>query len=292
MPKASNIATPESAKPAAVGLTARLRARFVRHGERTALAERYHSAPLKIAKSFPLRERQLGVIVMDVSPGMLAGDRYELEWVCEAGTHAYVTNQSYTKVHPSEPAHPAMLRQRYVLGPDAVCEAMMEPLMLYREAALDNRTEVRLAPGAVWMQSEVLCPGRALRGERFAYRRLDNRLRVQLGEELIFAQRQLIVPQEQRLGAPGAWGDATHAGMFYCMGDRVQPNHAGAVRQALGELPVRDRSLRWGVSPAYRHGLTVSVLGDSAWAVQEALHRAWSAARAALLELTPLQFRK
>ncbi|WP_374987808.1 hypothetical protein [Paenibacillus sp. R14(2021)] len=36
--------------------------------------------------------------------------------------------------------------------------------MLYREAALDNCTEVHLSPGSLWMSTEVLCPGRTLRG--------------------------------------------------------------------------------------------------------------------------------
>ncbi|GBF76625.1 urease accessory protein [Paenibacillus sp. 598K] len=268
-----------------------LRARFRQRQGQTILTDKYHTAPIKIAKTFPLEE-QLAAIVMDVSPGLLSGDHYTFDWQAEADTRLYLTNQSYTKVHPCPPEGRASMRHSFALGPGALVESMMEPLMLYRDAALRNDTEVRLSPGSVWMQIEVLCPGRTHRGETFRYRLLDNRLRVYYGEELIFAQRQRVEPDRHDLRAPGAWEDMTHTGTFYVFADRIAPSHAEAVREALEQLPLRDGELVCGVSLTHRHGLAVLAAGRAAWQLQEALELAWRTVRRELLALPPLQFRK
>lgn len=269
-----------------------LRASFESRGGRTVLTDRYHTAPIKIAKTFPLEE-QLAVIVMDVSPGMLEGDRYELEWTAGGNAALYVTNQSFMKVHPSENGTGAALRQRFSLAPGAFVEHMPEPVMLYKDAALASATEVFLAPGSAWMQAEVLCPGRTLRGEVFDYRRFDNRLTVYYGTELIFAQRQRIEPAVQQLSAAGCWEEMTHLGTFYLFSDRLEAGHLEAVRSALDAVTqTPGREVLYGATLTHRHGLAVSAASNAAWPLQRVLEAAWTAARGAVFGKEPLRFRK
>ncbi|WP_240546565.1 urease accessory protein UreD [Paenibacillus artemisiicola] len=281
-----NIVTPEALR------VSELRASFRKRDAQTVLASKYHTAPIKIAKTFPLGG-PLGVIVMDVSPGLLAGDRYELQWQIEEDAHVCLTNQSFTKVHPApDERSGSSMKQVFELGAGAVAEWMPEPTMLYRDAAFVNETEVWLAPGAVWMGADVYCPGRTLRGERFAYREFRNKLNVYYGNELIYAQHQRILPASQQLAAPGCMADMTHAGVFYAFSDRIGTPEAEAVREALGGFPIREgQPLIWGVTLTHKHGLAVMAAGNAAWALQEALAAAWSALRMRLL-LQPLTFRK
>ncbi|GGG19648.1 urease accessory protein UreD [Paenibacillus abyssi] len=269
-----------------------MRASFaLRHGE-TAITGKYHTAPIKIAKTFPL-DGQLGVMMMDVSPGLLAGDGYELSWQAGRDTRLYLTNQSYTKVHPCPDGTSASMKQRFLVDDGAYIENMMEPVMLYKDAAYTNETEVFLGRGSVWMQAEVLSPGRLLRGEKFQYRRYDNRMRVYYEEEMIFAQRQLIEPATQQLDAPGAWEDWSHIGSFYCFSDAIESVHADTLRAALQALPERlGQPIKYGVSLTYRHGLAVAVAGHTAWQLQELLQSAWTVMRCELMKLPPIRFRK
>ncbi len=269
---------------------AQLAVTFTAADGQTSISGKYHTAPLKIAKAFPLPD-ELGIIMMDVSPGLMDGDRYELSWEAQAVASVYLTNQSYTKVHPCGQHSAASLTQRFILGERAVVECMMEPVMLYKDAAYKGVTSVELARGAVWMQAEVLCPGRTLRQERFHYRELDNRLHVYYGSELIFAQRQRVLPARQWLDAPGAWQNSTHTGTFYCFSDRVAPEHVERLREALAAaLPRREgRKVVTGVSLTDRHGLAVLAVGSSAWELQEALDIAWRTMRMLVLERPPLR---
>lgn len=269
----------------------RLRASFGSYGGHTRVDAKYHDAPIKIAKSFPLGG-PLAVIVMDVSPGLLEGDRYEMDWTIGENAHVYITNQSYTKVHPSGELGSELL-QRYALAPGAVAESMPEPVMLYKDASLLMETEVELAPSALWMGAEVLCPGRTLRGELFHYRLYRNRMRVRLGGELIFAQNQRIDPSRQMLGAPGCFGDLTHTGTLYAFSDAIGAGQMETIRGALDAWPVREGQ-RWtaGVSLTHKHGLAVLAAGTSAWVLEELLGEARRALREAVPGLAPLTFRK
>ncbi|MDG0808931.1 urease accessory protein UreD [Cohnella rhizosphaerae] len=162
---ASSTATADggAGRPSVLEAAAELR------GGATVLARRYCTSPIKIAKTFP-EGGALGVMLMDASPGMLAGDRYGLSWEAEAGTHLVLTNQGFTKVHPCGLGQAASMESCYRIGAGAVVETMMKPVMLYRDAVFDNRTVVELAPGAVWMQGEVLCPGEDAAGRGFSIR--------------------------------------------------------------------------------------------------------------------------
>lgn len=245
------------------------------------MTHRYCTSPIKIAKTFPAG-RELRVMLMDASPGMLAGDRYELDWEVQAGAHLSVTNQGFTKVHPSQAGQGASSAARYRLGTDARVEAMMNPTMLYKDACFDNRTVVELGQGAVWMQGEVLCPGRALRGEAFEYERLDNRLTVYYDSELIHHQRQLILPGSHRIASPGAWRDYSHIGSFFIFSDRVTPVLLMTVRAVLEASGYTRERLLTGAALTWRHGLTVMFAASSAWIVQQAMAEVWMAVRMAL----------
>ncbi|MBW7454226.1 urease accessory protein UreD [Paenibacillus sepulcri] len=267
-----------------------LRAAFERRGGQTQVESKYHTAPVKIAKTFPMGG-PVGVMVMDVSPGLLAGDRYEFDWTAHEDAHVYLTNQSFTKVHPCpDLASGSSMRQTFALSPGAILENMPEPVMLYRDAAFSSETVVNLSQASVWMQAEVLCPGRTLRGETFAYRIYRNRLKVSYEGELIFAQHQLIDPASDMLSAPGCFGGLTHTGAFYAFSDQITAKHIEAVRDAVSGLSVREQHpVIAGVTETHKYGFAVMAASTAAWPLQEALAAAWEATRAALLGIGPLR---
>ncbi|MCM3746619.1 urease accessory protein UreD [Paenibacillus pasadenensis] len=261
-----------------------LRAHFESRDGMTRLASRYHTSPIKIAKAFQLGAGS-GVLVMDVSPGMLDGDRYELDWILGSGCSVQISNQSFLKVHPCRADGGASLVQRFQLGQNAVAEHMPEPMMLFAEASLTASSEVHLADGSVWMQAEVICPGRTLRGEVFRFRRLDNRLAVYDNGELIYRQRQLIEPASQQIAAPGSWHAFTHWGTFCLFGNPAGRELEERIRAALEA--VTDMDVRSGVSLTWKSGLVVQAAGFSAWTVQRVLEAAHAEARRAVFKEPP-----
>jgi urease accessory protein len=271
------------------GQRSQLRAVFRRAGDRTEIGDKYHTAPVKIAKAFPVRD-QLAVIVMDVSPGMLEGDRYEMEWRACERSHAMITNQSFMKVHPCPAGGSSSLHQRFLLEPGAVVEHMPEPVMLYRDAAFLSQTTVELSPGAIWMQADVLCPGRGLRGEKFQYREYDNRLTVYAGDELIFHQRQWIHPEKQLLGAAGSWEEMTHWAYFFVFSDQADERLTAKLQAAIDRYPSPEsHKVVAAASTTYKCGVAVSACSTAAWPLQALTRLLWDEARDHLLGLPPLR---
>lgn len=265
-----------------------LRASFRYTEGATSLADKYHTSPIKIAKTFPLKE-QLGVIVMDASPGLLEGDCYELEWKADHSTHSFITTQSYMKVHPSLTAG-SSIRQTFYLGSHAIVEHMPEPVMLYKEAKLHSTTNVYLGQGAIWMQADILCPGRTLRKERFQYTEFRNELSVYYGDELIFAQRQRILPGSHKLASPGSWDEMTHTAAFCLFTDRLTASQIQSMKQLVEGMPSMygTHQVVMGLSETQRYGLVAAAASTAAWPLQEVMRSIWNGARSILLHKEPV----
>ncbi|MEW9700666.1 urease accessory protein UreD [Paenibacillus sp. SI8] len=281
-------------------VTGEISAEFAVRGGLTHLVRKYHASPLKIAKTFRYenetrmkdgdRAEQLGVYMMDCSPGMMSGDHYEIDVRLQEGARVFLTNQSFTKVHPSPQGGGSMQRQTIQLEADSLLEYIPEPLMLFKDADLHAELDVRLAPGAALVFSDVLCPGRTQRGEIFAYSSYSNRMNVWYGHELIYYQNQKIEPKSMLLASPGCWEHETHLGNLYIFSDGLERRHLEKVLEGMEELA--RFQVRVGASLTFKHGLIVTVMGRHAWELQAALSKAWNIIRSSLFSLTPLRVNK
>lgn len=253
------------------------------------LTERFHQAPLKIAKTFPF-DHQLGVYMMDVSPGMMDGDLYELDWTLREGSQVFLTNQSFTKVHPC-PNEPAMQKLTVHLDQNCLLEYIPEPIMLYSDASFQGDTEVRLAEGSTLFLSEILCPGRMHRGEMFQYTGYNNRFSVFYGPELIYYNRQSWKPGEQAVQSIGMFEEFSHTANLYVFSDHLGRRHLEQLRADLDAYS-SGSPIRYGVSLTYKHGLILTCLGREAWQLQHFIEHAWHSLRFSLLGLPPLSIKK
>lgn len=256
-------------------VTGELNAVFVYEGGRTVLARNAHRSPLKITKTHPLIDGRLSLTVMDCSPGILSGDTYRLAFELGRDCAVYLTNQSYTKVHPAISGERSTLEQRIHLAAGARLEYAMQPTMLYKDADLSARTTVEMAAGSSFIYHDVLCPGRTSRGEWFKYRLYSGKLEVIYDGELIFANHLRIVPKEVRVWGTHSeaadpmqqlalWGSYTHAGSLLIFSDHLNEGLVDNIRASIANDP-RSDEMNIGVSLTYKHGLAVSALAHHAW---------------------------
>jgi urease accessory protein len=281
-------------------VTGEIIAEFAVRDGLTQLVRKFHASPLKIAKTFRYENEtliadshkgdQLGVYMMDCSPGLMSGDHYEIDVRLQEGARVFLTNQSFTKVHPSMKEAGSTQRQTLHLEANAMLEYIPEPLMLYKDADLSAEIEVYLAPGSALILSDVLCPGRTQRGEVFEYSRYSNRMKVWHGGELIFYQNQKIEPKTMQLASQGCWESETHLGNLYIFSDRLKQHHLEEVLERMENI--EKVQVRVGASLTYKHGLIVTVMGKHAWELQYTLAKVWNDIRRSLFSLTPLMVHK
>jgi len=119
--------------------------------------------------------------ITNPSGGLLAGDRLDTELVARPGTRSSVVTQGANRVcgvAPGEVPRTTTLDTTLALEGDAVLEWAPHHLVPYARAGVRQRTRVDVAPGAGLLLWETLSAGRTGRGERFAWDRLDTRLRI------------------------------------------------------------------------------------------------------------------
>lgn len=240
-----------------------VRATFNCSGGVTRLARAAFGAPLKIAKPFPQSDGSLSVCLMDCSPGILAGDHYALDWRLESGAQVVLSNQSFTKIHPSGD-QPCSQTQTVFVARNARLDYAPQPTMLYRDADFRNCCNVEIEAGGTLLWSEIVCAGRIARGEAFQFRRYDNRLMVRYDGELVFCNRTLWQPLKHDLRTVGSWESSTHYGQIVFICEPLKPSLLEEVREVLAQFP----DIRSGASLTNRAGLVVTFLGQSAWEMQ------------------------
>lgn len=181
------------------GCNGQLAARFACVRGRTVLADAYCTAPLKIAKTFHAADERghtdggALVYVQDVSPGLLAGDCYELVIHVEAGARAYLTTVTATKIHPAVNGRGAKQRTHFVIESGGMLVYVPEPTIPFRGARFENETVVHVEADAAVLLTEILAPGRDHSGEAFAYEEVQNRWRV-------YRDGRLVLYDAMRLG--------------------------------------------------------------------------------------------
>jgi urease accessory protein len=289
-------------------VSGRISAGFSERDGQTVLGDRYHTYPLKIAKTFSFDYGQLGVYMMDASPGIMAGDRYEMNWQFGERANVYITNQSYTKVHPARleggeasAVRPSEQLQTLKLGKNSYVEYMPEPLMLYKDAVLQCSTDVQMESGSTLIISDLICPGRTHRGEIFQYECYQNQLTVTYEDELIYCSKQRIKPAEQTLQTIGGWADCTHIGTLYVFGEQAAAAFADSLREHLDieqdaervlAAEITEKPLYYGVSLTYTKGLVISIMGNKVYEIQSLQDTAWRFIRQRLFSRNPLLVRK
>jgi len=144
------------------------------------LARQASRAPLRCIRPFALDGGEVVLQLLHVGPGVMAGDRLELDIDVAAGAHAVVVAQSATKLHAMEPPGSAEQRVRLRVADGGRLEVHPGLTIPFAGSAFRQSIEVDLEAGAEFAWFERWSCGRVARGERHAYRGASSRLRVRV----------------------------------------------------------------------------------------------------------------
>jgi urease accessory protein len=250
-------------------------------GGRCALREQYCSQLHRVLQLIPGDVPEEGLVyVVNPTGGVLQGDVLEAEIRVEPGAHAIVTTPSATKLHRAEEGV-AESRTRLRVAAGATLEYLPEPLIPFAGSRYVEDLLIEIETGGRLLAWEIIAPGRAARGELFAYDFLGLRLDLREDGRVVLRERAELRPAREKL-ASLALGDATHYGVLLSIGG----DPAGL------EGPLRDlvRDVRAGVSRLPGSGVIVKALGRSVQEIEglfrrirEQVLRQWTGRSAAML---------
>jgi urease accessory protein len=174
------------------------------------IAHQYASYPFRLSGNLrldPADPERVYAYIMNASPGLLAGDDWQVVVEVSDRANLYLTDQSATKVH-SHPAHShpnsssapsAQVGYTFNVGAGAYLEYIPEPVILFKAAALTQQMTITLHPQGQLVLSEIIVPGRLAKGEFYAFNRFYSHLRVQTPKgKLCFADSFRLLGETNR----------------------------------------------------------------------------------------------
>lgn len=273
-------ATLEPAATAGVGRAGRLRLRFEpAAGGATALAACYFELPLQALAPIALEDGAALLHLLNPTGGVVAGDRLACEIALAAGAHAVITTPSATRVYRSTGAT-AYQDVRLELAAGAVLEWFPDGVIPYAGARFEQTLEARLGDGAVLLLWDAVSAGRVACGERWAFARFANTLRIVLPDGAGAVERYVLEPAREDLTAPGRAERWDQFASFYMVTNR--PLDWAALAARCREAATGD-GLAAGASALAAHGAVVRLAAASAIELAAAQDRLWDVARRALL---------
>jgi urease accessory protein len=180
-----------------------------RPGGRTVLARQSFRAPFHIGKPY-WEGGVLQVRVVNPTAGILGGDHLELAVRVQAGAALLLTTPAATRAFAMRAGASACCRQVFTVEAGGWLEYAPEPLFPHAGSDYAQFTRIEAEEGAELYWVDALAPGRAGRGELWAWARLEVSLDVVHGGEPVLVERLAasgaeLAARAAFFGQPEAW---------------------------------------------------------------------------------------
>ncbi len=206
---------------------------------------------------------QRAAITLLHQAGVLQGDRYLLDIMAKADTHATLTTAAATQVYRA-PDRGAEQLIELDIAANASFRYLPEPIILCTGANFQQTTNVRLAATASLVLLDVIVPGRLQRGELWQFSRFCTALTISAADgRLLLAERSDLRPDGPSWIGTGV-PEAPVFGTAYLLGSEY-PSLLPALRQEF-----RGAWLGVDLLPN-QAGVILRMLGSSGSAVRGAL---------------------
>ena len=205
---------------------------YERRAERTVLARRSHSGPLRVQRDlYPEGAGICHTIVVHPPGGIAGGDSLAVNATLGSRSAALLTTPGAGKWYRS--AGPtAGLTQRVAVADGAVCEWLPQESIVYDGALGTLATEVELVGDAAFVGAEMLCFGRTASGERFTRGALAVSTRIRRDGRPLWLERGRIAGGSPLLESPVGLAGAPVVGSVLV----ASPKCDAALRDACREI--------------------------------------------------------
>jgi urease accessory protein len=276
----------------AIGRVGELVLRYERRDRTTVLTHSRCTTPWH--QSPPIHLDDSGSVyqpLLNPSGGLVGGDRLSIDAQLGADTHVIVSTPSANRVYRSLSDTSVQLVDLTV-GAGAILEWVPDLTIPFAGARYRQAIHVRLAPGATLLLWDALACGRIARGERWAFARLENEIRITMADGRSLVERYDLDGSRgpYRTGPARSWD---YVASLYLVGDSVDVESRKTLEEELALiLDEQPGEVLGGVSEPAVPGLAVKLLARSAPALTRALAALWAAARLCLWSSPPAELRR
>jgi len=252
--------------------------------------DRWHTLrqdpPWKVVRGFRNPNGAVLVHLNNVSGGVLAGDRLELDIDVDEGVSALVTTTGATRLyrHRSGSADSEQ-KATFTVGERATLEYLPDPLIPYAGARYAQCTRFSLEPRAALFWWDVLAPGRQAAGEVFRFDHLRIQSEISAEGAPVLKENFSLEPLLRPLAIDARMREYSHLASFYVCQSGRPPQFWRDLEDQLNGLAkeiTRPGEAVWGSSTLASDGVIVRGLSTSQRFIPTALIAFWRAAKKAV----------
>ncbi len=239
-------------------------------GGRSYLRSLYVTPPFRVVSVGQLHfDGGAYLMQMSTSPGVLSGDRYDIEMEVEEGAHLQMKSQSYMRIYDMDgEAHQEM---RIKVGDNAHFSQVAHPIVPHRNSAFFTRSMVELGENSSFLQSEIITCGRKFHGEEFLFREFSNSVEVRHEGRLRLKDRVWLSPKRMPLLSCGLLEGYSHQAtlIYQTTGNQDIKATIKDIHNMLAEV----HGIEFGVSMTHYPGFVIRMLGSGGEALFNTLER-------------------
>ncbi|TDQ56797.1 urease accessory protein [Mesocricetibacter intestinalis] len=240
---------------------------------KTQLEDYFASPPFKVL-TLPNYQaywpQGLNAIQMSSSPGLLGGDELDIEIRLAQHTALSLTTQAFTRVQSMHPDQYAVQHTRITMAPHSRLFYLPHPLVLHKDSALQQTTEIRMGAGCRLIYGEISIIGRVLmNGERFAFRDFNSLLKLYREDKLLLSDRIRWQPASMDLTALIQMENYSHQGSLIYFAIDKSAAEIRALQSALQQQLSTSGDILFGLSQLNEEGLMLRAVAHRADELQE-----------------------
>ena len=216
---------------------------------KTVMSDCFFTSPFKVAKPFYRDNGSTEIMVMCASPGVLAGDKYDMRFDLSDNTRTTISEQSYRKLYNTG-ADFSRQDTRIQVGENASLYYVPYPVIPFAGSRFRSRADISLRSSSKLIFGEILTCGREGMGERFAFSEFSSRTTVSIDGKPVFLDNSRLFGNGADFSGLGFFEGYSCQGVFYLYGyDEVSLPECEGIQAAVSKSSA---------------GFTVRALGGSA----------------------------
>ncbi|MBF0751101.1 MULTISPECIES: urease accessory protein UreD [unclassified Pasteurella] len=243
----------------------------------TQLAEYFATPPFKVMTLLNYSGtwlNGLNAMQMSSSPGILAGDRLDIQISLAKSTALSLNTQAFSRVQAMNAGDCAEQITQIHLAEESRLFYLPHPLVLHKDAAFKQKTIIDMQPNSELIYGETIAIGRVLNNERFAFRQFSSHLKIYALQN-DGKKRPLVsdciqwLPSSMTLTALSQMENYSHQGSLLYLNLGKSAVELKAILQTIHAHIAEEKTMLVGASLLNNGGIMVRVLGHRAEQIQD-----------------------
>lgn len=226
------------------------------------LIEQYFTVPFGLLR-FDTRHHHdpwLKYMIRSSSPGILAGDFYDMEIIVAKDTTLGLETQAYQRIYEMNEGGKAEQVVNVEIEENGFLHFIPHPLVPHKNSDYEAKNTIHLKESSKLIWGEVITCGRKLSGEVFDYKRLLNHTEIFIDDLLIVNDKLLFEPDKIDIGSMGQLEGYTHQATLFYYEKELDVNKT---YNYLLESVKDQEEMEYGMSTTLLNAVVIRIVGNS-----------------------------